>query len=300
MWFKNLQIYRLPKDWDMPLTRLEEQLGRNPFQPCGSQDMQSQGWASPGAEEGLVHSVGGQWLIALRAEQKLLPAAIVKQFAEDRADEIEAQQGYRPGRKQLREIRERVTEELLPRAFSRRRTTLAWIDPVNGWLVVDAASAAKAEAVVELLHKSLDDLPLGLVKTQLSPAAAMTDWLAADEAPAGFTIDRDCELRSPLEEKAAVRYVRHPLDGEEVRGHLAAGKQPTRLALTWSDRLSFVLTDKAEIKRLAFLDVVQEAAEQQAENAAEQFDADFALMTGELQRFLPDLIAILGGETEAE
>ena len=57
-----------------------------------------------------------------------------------------------------------------------------------------------------------------------------------------------------------------------------------------------MLTDKLEIKRLAFLDIIKEEAETQAETAAEQFDADFALMTGELAHFLPDLVAALGGE----
>lgn len=127
----------------------------------------------------------------------------------------------------------------------------------------------------------------------------MADWLAAGEAPDGFTIDRDCELKSVMEDKAAVRYVRHPLDGDEIRDHLAAGKQPTRLALTWEDQLSFVLTDALEIKKLAFLDLLKEAAEGTESNSLledEQFAADFVLMAATLQRFVPDLLAALGGE----
>jgi recombination associated protein RdgC len=127
----------------------------------------------------------------------------------------------------------------------------------------------------------------------------MADWLAAGEAPPGFTIDRDCELKAAGEEKAVVRYVRHTLEGDEVKAHLAAGKQPTRLALTWDDRISFVLTEKLEVKRLAFLDLLKEAAEQGVEHADEQFDADFALMSGELGRLLPQLVAALGGEADA-
>lgn len=296
MWFKNLQIYRLPAGWNLTAARLTEQLARYPFQPCGSLDMQSRGWISPRGDDSLVHSLGGQMLIAFGAEQKLLPASIINQFAKDRSDEIEEQQGYKPGRKQLREIRERITDELLPRAFSRRRTTFVWIDPVHGWLAVDAANAAKAEEVLELLRKSVDDLPLSLPKTRLSPVTAMTGWLASGEPPPGFTIDRDCELRASGEEKATVRYSRHALDADEIRSHIAAGKLATRLALTWNDRVSFVLTEPLQIKRLAFLDIVQEEAESQAETADEQFDADFALMTGELARFLPDLVEALGGE----
>lgn len=78
--------------------------------------------------------------------------------------------------------------------------------------------------------------------------------------------------------------------------HIAAGKLPTRLALTWNDRISLILTEKLEVKRVAFLDVVKEEAEKQAENAAEQFEADLALMSGELSRLLPAIVDALGGE----
>jgi recombination associated protein RdgC len=196
----------------------------------------------------------------------------------------------------MREIRERVADELLPRAFTRRRTTYAWIDPVGGWFIVDAANPAKADELLETLHKSVDDLSLVLVKTRLSPASAMTGWLAADEAPASFTIDRDCELRAPGEEKATVRYVRHLLESGEIRRHVEAGKQATRLALTWNDRISFVLHESFQVKRLAFLDILKEQSEQNAETVDEQFDADFAIMAGELSRLLPDLVNALGGE----
>ncbi len=296
MWFKNLQIYRLPPDWQISAEALETQLGRNRFQACGNQDMQSRGWASPCRDERLAYGLERQYLLAACTETKLLPAGVINQVAAERAEEIQEQQDYPVGRKQLREIKERVREELLPRAFTRRRSTFVWLDTAHGWLAVDASSGAKADEVLELLGKSLDEFPLTRLHTQLSPTAAMTDWLVSGEAPADFTVDRDCELRSPLEEKATVRYVRHPLDGTEIREHIVAGKVPTRLALTWKDRLSFVLTDKLEIKRLAFLDIIKEEAETQAETAAEQFDADFALMTGELANFLPDLVAALGGE----
>jgi recombination associated protein RdgC len=216
--------------------------------------------------------------------------------AKDRIVEFEQQQGYSPSRKQAREIKERVAEELLPRAFARRRTTYVWIDPAHGWLAIDAASAAKADEVLEMLNKCITDLPLSPLRTERSPAAAMTEWLTTSEAPSGFSIDRDCELRSPVEENATVRYVRHPLDAEEISKHITAGKQPTRLALTWDDRVSLVLTDRLEIKRLAFLDILKEEAEASAETADEQFDADFALMTGELARLLPAIVAALGGE----
>ena len=298
MWFKNLQVYRLPANWDLTVARLEEQLSRHPLQRCGSMDMESRGWVSPRGDGNLVFSLNKQVLIAMGSEQKLLPSSVVNQLVQERVAELEEQQGHQLGRKQVREIKERVTDELLPRAFCRRTTTFIWIDPVHGWLVVDAANAGKTGAAIGLLGSSMDDLPLSLLKTELSPVSAMTGWLASGDAPAGFSIDRDCVLQTPNEEKATVRYSRHALDVEEIRGHLAAGKTAMRLALTWNDRISFALTDQLQIKQLAFLDIIKEEAESQAETAEEQFEADFVLMTGELGHFLQDLVDALGGEQD--
>ncbi|TVO67410.1 recombination-associated protein RdgC [Denitromonas ohlonensis] len=296
MWFRNLQLYRLPVRWDMRIDQLEDQLARRAFTPCGSQDPESRGWLPPVANGPLVHAVGGQWLIALGIEHRLLPSSVVKQEAEERAARIELEQGFKPGRKQMKDLRDEVTQEFMPRAFTRRNKVYAWIDPQDGWLAVDVASVTRAEDILEALRQSLDAFPLTLVRTELSPVAAMSDWLAGGDVPGNFTIDMDCELKSVTEDKAAVRYVRHSLDGDEIKTHLQEGKLPTKLALTWNDRVSFLLTEKGEIKRLQFLDVVQEEASAGSEDAAELFDAHFALMTGELRQLIPAVIGILGGE----
>lgn len=300
MWFKNLQLYRLPVGWDMTVEKLEEQLTKKPFHPCGSQDMESRGWLSPLGNDVLVHAVGGQWLIALGFEHRLLPSAVVKEEADERAAEMAERQGYKLGRKQLKELREQIAQELMPRAFTRRKRLHAWIDPVGGWLAVDAPSQARAEDVLEQLRHTLDSFPLTLLRTERSPVSAMADWLAGSEAPAGFTIDQDCELRSVTEDKAAVRYVRHPLEGDEIKAHLEGGKLPTRLALTFDDRVSFVLTEKLEIKRIDFLDVVRDQIDGQGEDAEALFNAEFALMTGELGLLLPAVVEALGGELKTE
>lgn len=299
MWFRNIQLYRLPEQWDMTAERLAEQLSRLSFQPCGSQDMQTQGWAPPLQDE-LVHNVAGQWLISLGVEQRLLPGSVVKQVCEDRAVEIEEQQGFKPGRKQMKELKEAVTQELLPRAFTRRRRVYAWIDPKAGYLAIDTASRSAAEPLIEALHKALDELPLKLVNTELSPGAAMTDWLSAGEAPVGFSIDEDCELRAIDDESSAVRYVHHSLEGKEIREHIASGKQVSKLGISFDDRVALLLTDKFEIKRIQPLDVLTDKGDSEgdAKSREEQFDADFALMTGEMGKLIPALLEALGGEVK--
>ena len=172
----------------------------------------------------------------------------------------------------------------------------AWIDPINGWLVVDAASQSKAEDMLEQLRHTLDSFPLTLLRTELSPTSAMADWLAGGEAPDGFTIDQDCELRSVAEDKAAVRYARHPLEGDDVKGHLEAGKLPTRLALTFDDRISFVLTENGALKRIDFLDVIRDQVKAGDLDAEALFNAELALMAGEFERLLSSVTEALGGE----
>ena len=296
MWFKNIFIYRLPSELKITATSLQEKLSLKPLMPCGGLDKQNLGWVSCRGDDRLVHVAGKHILFALGVEQKLLPATIINRFTKERVADIEAQQGYKVGRKALKDVRQAVTDELLPRAFALQRTTYAWLDLGNGRLVIEAASSSKAEELLEHLGKTVDNFPVHLLQTKLSPVAAMTDWLAAENAPAGFTIDRELELRASDENKATVRYANHVLEGKEILAHISAGKRVTRLAMTWNDRISFVLNEHLQIKRIDFLDIIKEESSQVAENDDEMFELDFVLMTGELAKMLAALTEALGGE----
>ena len=298
--FKNLQLYRLPRNWMISASEIEKAIAPQAFTPASSNELLRQGWAAPRADDGydLVHAVAGQDLLQLTTEKKLLPSTVINQAAKARAAEMEEQQGFPPGKKAMKDLKERVADELLPRAFTVRRDTWVWIDPVNGWLAVDSPSPAKADDVVKLLLKAIDRMPLESLRVQKSPVAVMTGWLEADEAPAAFTIDQDTELRATGEGRAAVRYVKHSLDPVDVGRHIANGKQCTRLAMTWEGRISFVLTESLAIKSIKALDVLKEGAHAAA-NDVERFDNDFVLMTGELAKMLADLVEALGGEARA-
>lgn len=295
MWFKNLQLFRLPRHWSISADDLDAALAAQAFLPCTTQQPTSQGWVAPANDGRLAYASNRQILLKLRTEKKLLPSSVINQVAREKAAEIADQQGFRCGRKQMKEIKEQVTDELLPRAFSLQSDTGVWIDTVHGWLVVDAAGSARAEDAIKLLLKAVDKLPLMTLHTQRSPVAAMTDWLLSDEPPHGFTIDQDLELRSTAHGNATVRYVRHSVEPEEVRRHIQGGKQCTRAALTWRDKVSFVLTESLAIKRVAALDVLKESGEVSA-GEEERFESDFLLMAGEIAQMLDDLLLALGGE----
>jgi recombination associated protein RdgC len=296
--FKNLQLYRLPAPYALTADELGTALLPQMFTAASSNELLRQGWDRPrGADGALVHAVNGQFLLKLVTEKKILPSKVVNQVAKARAAELEEQQGFAPGKKAMKELRERVADELLPRALSVRSDLNVWIDPKNGWLAIDTSSPTKADGVIKLLLKAVDKMPIESLRVQRSPVAVMTAWLESDEAPAGFTVDQDATLRATGESKAQVGYKRHTLDPEEMRRHIAAGKQCARLAMTWNSRISFVLTDNLSIKSIKPLDILKEG-EAATYDAAERFDNDFALMSGELAKLLADLVEALGGEAK--
>lgn len=293
MWFKNLRFFRLHADWSVD--NIDEAIAAQAFTPGSSQDPIRLGWTNAHDESDLVHRVNGQILLCAKAEKKLLPATVINQIARTRAKDKEEEQGYKVGRKQMKELKEDLITELLAKAFSIERRTLVWIDPENRWLAVDAAAAATADEVMGLLAKTFSLFPAVPVYTEHSPASAMTGWLADFTIPYPFSIDQDTELRASGESRSVVRYARHNLDSDEVRKHIIDGKQCTRLALTWADKISFVLTDGLEIKRLAPTDLLTDSHDS-SQDEAQDFDGLFLLMSTELNVLLNELLEALGGE----
>lgn len=297
--FKNLQLYRVQRGWSITPEQLIEHLAPQAFTPCASMEIISSGWVPPRDDADLVHVVNRQYLIKLKTEKKLLPAPVIFQAAKERAAELAEQQGFPPGKRKFKEIKEQVTDELLPRAFAMSKTMNIWIDPVNGWLAIDTISRSKAEDALSLLLKAIPKFPLENFKTVTSPQGAMTTWLATDEAPQHFTIDRDADLESRGEGRAKVKFVRHTLEADDIRRHVESGKQCTRLAMTWADKISFTLTDGLVLKKITPLDVLKEDADATLRHQDEKFDSDFALMTGEFNALLLALTDALGGELKA-
>ncbi len=297
--FKNVMMYRLLSPWTVTAAQLEEALEPARYVECAGSQEKAVGWVEPRgkANGALVEVVGGQWILKLMVETKVLPASVVKRRAQEQLAQIEATTGRKPGRKEAREILDDARMSLMPMAFTKQGATVVWIDPQAMLLVLDAGTQGRADEVMTCLINAIPGFAVQLIDTQVSPAAGMAQWLATKEAPAGFTVDRECELKASDESKAVVRYTRHALDTDEVTEHIAMGKMPTRLAMTWNDHVSFVLTEALQLKKVSVLDAVFEAASALASDGKDDnFDGDVAIATGELQKLIPDLLEALGGE----
>ena len=297
--FKNLMVYRLTAPWTATQAQVEAALQEAHFVECGASQEKSVGWVEPRSQAhgACVEVVAGQWILKWMMEVKSVPGSVVKRKVQEQVAQIEAMTGRKPGKKEIRTLSDDARLALLPMAFTKQGSVTIWVDPKAQLLVLDAGSQSKADEVLTSLVKAVDGLAFSLVNTQTAPATAMAHWLGTKEAPQGFSVDRECELKAADESKAVVRYTRHALDTDEVSQHIANGKVPTRLALTWNDRVSFVLTEALQLKKVAFLDVVADEAPTAAgDRSDDHFDADVAIATGELGRLLPDLFEALGGE----
>jgi len=297
--FKNLVVYGIEPGWSGTTAQIESALQASRFVACAPSQEKSVGWVEPrGIEHGaLLEAVDGQWILKLMIETKTLPASVVKRKAQERIDHIEATTGRKPGKKEARDIRDDTRLALLPQAFTKQVSVLIWMDPQAQRLLIDASSQTRADEAANLLVQALPGLTLQLIQTEIAPATAMADWLVSQEAPAGFSVDMECELKATDTSKAVVRYTRHRLDTEEVQDHVRNGKMPTRLALTWQGRVSLVLTEGLQLKKLAFLEGVFEGRSSDAND--DNFDADVAIATGELRKLLPGLLQALGGDPAA-
>lgn len=299
--FTQLKLYRIGQVWPASLGQLSEALGQQPFVPCTATQQRSAGWVPPRGEAygALVEAVDGQWIARFMIETKAVPGDAVRSKTDEAIAQIEKTTGRKPGRNEVRDLRDAALLALLPQAFPRRSQVTMWIDPERGWLVLDSCAASKAdEAITSLVRVAGQGFTVHLLQTVQSPQSAMAAWLAGGDGctpPDAFHVERECELKASGDEPAVVKFSRHSLDTTEIRDHVLQGKLPTKLALGWQGRVGFTLTHTFDIRKIAFNEGVFEEAASEAKDE-DRFDADVALITGELRWLLPDLIDALGGE----
>lgn len=295
--FKNLTVFKIGTGFPASFDALETALRWMPFLATTASQNKSVGWVPPrGQEHGaLAESVNGHWMLRFMVETRQVPASVVQRRVDELAATIEATTGRKPGKKERRDLKKDAEAALLTHAFSRQQATWVWLDPSTRRLVLDTTSSAVSDDIVTALVKLLDGFAVEPIDTATSPAVAMAVWLTEQAAPAGFDIGKECELKSADETQACVRYTHHKLVINEVMDHIATGKQPTRLALDWDGRVSFVLTDSMQLKKLAFADSVLEQSKAQGQRA-DDFDGNVLMLTSEIGPLINDLVDALGGE----
>ncbi len=309
MFFKNIRLYCLTEEFKYSQEELETQLSDQVFTPCSKFDKSRLGWVSPlqdtpvgdnDVKEAppLTHVIGDYIMLCAQKQDRLLPASIVRQETAEKVAEIEQRQARKVYRKEQREIQDNVYATLLPRAFTKNQQTFAFLSLKDRLLVVDSASAPRAEELVDLLRDSLTSFPVGLPNTRTAPTDIMTRWLRDNKLSDNFSLLEDVVLHNPLDSSNVVRCASQDLTGDEIATHLEAGKQVKSLSLSWNNVIHAMINDDLSIKRLQFESVEEDHAGMEDATPAQKFDQDFALMTLELSGFFESLFKAFGGLDE--
>ncbi|GAA0815351.1 recombination-associated protein RdgC [Colwellia asteriadis] len=294
MWFKNLYFFAFTRPFEWSEQDLEKHLSEHLFTPLGSTEIAHFGWVNALGKHGdsVLHHANGNFLICARKEEKILPAPVIKDMVEEKVNLLEQEQGRGATKKEKEQFKEDIIFELLPRAFSRITDTHAYISPANNIIVINSSSRGKAEDLLALLRKVLGTLPVTSFQPEVGVDETMTDWLTERNLGANFQLGMEAEFNALGDDGAVVRVKNQDLTSDEINAHLDADKYVVKVSLEWDESLSFILCDDLAVKRLKFYDVLQEQNDDiDSDDILAKLDADFALMSGELNRFITDLLA---------
>jgi len=305
MFFKNLIAFKLTELFDQTSEQLSDKLWDSAFLPCGLHSESSIGFVPPVSqvftgEDSMVHAANSYMMFCIKTQKKVLPSSAVNEVFNEKKALLETEQNRKLSAKERRELKDNIVFELLPKALTTSKLTYAYIDVKGGFVVIDTSSSGAAEDVLSLLRKCLGSLACVPLNPLLNPSMIMTEWLAQRQSssPDLMSFDGDAVLKSVDEEKSVIRCKNQDLFCYEIQNHLSAGKLVTAISLTYDNRLSFTLDDTLAVKKLKFLDAHYDGMYDNAETPEQRFDADFAIMTGELTAFIGAMIGWFGGLVE--
>ncbi len=285
---------------NLPATaEIPELIKPQEYVPIGASQEKSVGFVPPRNENhgALVESLAGHTILSLVIETKSVPGHIIRKMTDEKVVEIENSTGRKPGKKERRDIADEVQLTMLPTAFPKQTRINIWLDVKAGLLVVGSTTQSKIDEVITALVNAFPSFAVAPLQTTHSPRAMMSTWLlatTADDWPQNISIERECTLKASDESSATVKFSNHHLATDEVKKHIAEGKLPTQLALSWDGKVAFVFTELAQLKKIKYLDGVMD--ESGTDKSEDRFDADMALSTGLLAPLIQDLIEALGGK----
>lgn len=288
MFFRQLSVYRLETmvaDFDS----LAVTLGEKPFIPTRAQQVESVGWQTVIGEK-FVHDTDESGRIALRREERSVPAAVVRDEAENR---LRARSGdsAEPTRAERVAMRDAVLLELLPQAFPRQNVTQAIIDRKHEQVWFDTVTATKVERLGNQLREALGQWRMVPWLAGQDIPAQLSAWLLG-APPEGFEIGEAAKLVD-LREGGTITVAKLALPDPHVIAHLHEGMKVDQLELIWREQIRFTLRADGGLTRIKPTEMLDNDPAESIDDADQQLDADQRLMVEALRRLIHDLQQVL-------
>lgn len=312
--FKNATVYRLTRELsNLTAPVLSQCLPDYPFTHCTSQESARSGWVMNDDNSPAILHFDNFILITSRTEHRDVPKPVIASELKKLVDAWEQRNGTLPNRPEKAALRDEAYQSLLPRAFAKSSYTQILIDTRRQLIMVDTASARKAENALALLRKTVQSLPVIPVAAKTPPEITMTEWMKGpvSDIPPGIKPEDDrLTIENTLEPSMKASF-----NGfgrcDAARELMSSNNVITSLSLVLETpfKLGMLLTNELQLKKLAWSDALKEQAREDGKEEAGEDDealqqlvqkTTFILMASELAAAWDLVIAALGGEAEWE
>ncbi|MDC8446068.1 MAG: recombination-associated protein RdgC [Nitrosomonas sp.] len=287
---KNLTIFRTEKGWKPDFDLLKNNLSMP--------DKLGFGWKVLRNDEPVI-TVGGNNLITLEKQEKLLPKQVIENELKLRIyQQIEEEQGYKVGKKMKRDLKEQITESLYAKAFTVSKFFNVWINTEHDLMCVETTSESAAEDVLKFLIRDF-----GWSGKRFNTFNHIESFMRGlivgdDSIPEIFSLGRSCVLQDRDESGKKITYKNESLDTGIVSNYVMEGKRPVKLEISLhsgDEGCFFTIDNKFIISKITLANLIEDHSEFDTDD--DYFDNEFAIRSGQCLQIINSLIETLGEES---
>lgn len=286
---KNASVYKA----ELPSAdNLRKHLEERKFAEIQPSEGETIGFVEVPHADDLVATFTGGMAFALRYDAKVMPSSAITAEVNKRALALENEQGFRPGRKQRRELRENVIFDFLPKALVKSTVVTCFYDTENKYLIIPTASAPMADRITsQLVHAcgSIKTTTINISNLTFGLTTRLMAWLDNDDTAFGEFDPCDAVSLKRMKETIVVR--REALAGSEHGIHeaITSGFHVNQIKFTRDGAYSFGLTSDFRFRGISF-----ETVEDDTEfpDKIEEFKHEAAVQVLSLAGILNNLCAM--------
>jgi recombination associated protein RdgC len=296
MFFKNIRAYQLRADCSkLDIEALDEALNEKAFEPCHKTQPLSYGWIPPlplDPDDWMVYDRENCAVMCLKIENKVLPPKAINEAVAKKVAELEEKQHRKLTRKERQGVKEEIIIDQLPVALTTSKKIYCYLDRKAGMFYVDCTSEKDASTVIGQLRKTIGSFPCVPLNAREVFKTITGTWIE-NEKPTNqkMSFTGDFEFQSLTEKGSKVKFIQHD-DFEEAKMLLASGFGAAKVALSYNDQVTFTIDELLCIKKVKYHDLaeVELAGEDEIEDAAAKFQADFLIQKHFFDALFADII----------
>lgn len=281
MFYKNLIVYTIDLGFGINAETLDSELKKHPATDCAPMQERTFGWVSPFSDSDLFgETLGTCIFICAQVQTKTVKSAELNEQLHKKIDEIEANEGRRPVKKEREQIKEDIRAAMLHNTYPVTKRIGAYIDYRSRLLVVNTASAKVADDFTARLREAIGALPiLPLGKSEKLNITKW--WLQPESRPVDLTFESDLSLSLAQDGTVKATYKNLDLEAPEIKDSLEAGMLINKARVDMGERLTVTVTDDWQFKRIKYADSLIELS-----NETDSDRTDAMIMLGAIREML--------------